>query len=207
MRPLPAKTSFTSRQGSHVRGRKKGVSARQIQAITRANRHPAQDPLNLSARNVEQFDHVAKDLAVESAEERAAREVGGNAAVRLTQYRCYLTQNCTSAHAASVHVCCRGSQARLPGMQPPPLRSRPPGLVFARSMTTPSASFLLWARRRRPVRLRPGAAGARRRRSASWPRPRRGRPATRRAQLQRPRIAPTPAQTPDCGETWSRDEQ
>lgn len=89
-----------------MRGRKKGVSARQIQAITRANRHPAQDPLNLSARNVEQFDHVAKDLAVESAEERAAREVGGNAAVRLTQYRCSLIQNCTLTHAASLNVCC-----------------------------------------------------------------------------------------------------
>lgn len=74
--------------------------------ITRAKRHPAQDPLNLSARNVEQFDHVAKDLAVESAEERAAREVGGNVAVCLTKYRCYLIQDCPSARAASLDGCC-----------------------------------------------------------------------------------------------------
>lgn len=34
-----------------------------------------QDPLNLSGKNLADFDHVKKDLAVESAEERAAREV------------------------------------------------------------------------------------------------------------------------------------
>lgn len=36
---------------------------------------PVQDPLNLSGKNLAEFDHVKKELTVESAEERAAREV------------------------------------------------------------------------------------------------------------------------------------
>lgn len=46
------------------------------QRSTACNTTTMQDPLNLSGKNLAEFDHVKKDLTVESAEERAAREVG-----------------------------------------------------------------------------------------------------------------------------------